>query len=329
MKVMMFSTRSYEPERYQRTNQERHTLTMVKERLDCNTAKLAQGSSAIIVFVSDDLSAEVLKKLAEYGVRLIICRSAGVDHVDLKTAKSLGITVANCPQYSPSAVAEFAVGLLLALNRKIIRSYQQVQEHNFTVDALLGSELSHMTIGIIGTGHIGVAFARIMRGFGARILAFDPIENPECISLGVSYCPLEKILSESDAISLHTPLVPATHHLINRNNITLMKKGVLLVNTARGACVDTQAVIEGIESGIISGYAADVYEYERGVFFEDYSNKELNDNLLLKLLALPQVLITPHQAFFTETALQNMANNVFENLDQFESTGTTSYEVKI
>lgn len=325
MKVTMFSTRSYEPERYERINQKRHMLTMVKEHLDRDTAILAQGSSAIIVFVSDDLSAAVLKKLAEYGVRLIVCRSAGVDHVDLTTAKTLGIAIANCPQYSPSAVAEFAVGLLLALNRKIIHAYHQVQEHNFTVDALLGAELSHMTIGIIGTGHIGSAYARMMAGFGSRLLAFDPIENPDCISVGVSYCSLEKILSESDAISLHTPFVPATHHLINRNTIAKMKRGMLLVNTARGACVDIQAVIEGIESGIISGYAADVYEYERGVFFEDYSNKELKDSLLLKLMAMPQVLITPHQAFFTETALQNMAMNVFENLDQFENTGSPRF----
>ena len=264
--------------------------------------------------------------LAKCGVRLIVCRSAGVDHVDLATAKALGIAVANCPQYSPAAVAEFAVGLLLALNRKIVRAHSQVLEHNFTVDALLGSELGQMTVGIIGTGHIGAVYARIMAGFGARLLALDPVENSECIALGVHYCSLEKILAEADAISLHAPLLPPTRHIINRESILKMKS-MLLVNTGRGALVDTPAVIEGIESGQISGYAADVYEYERGVFFEDYSHKELNDALLIKLLAVPEVLITPHQAFFTETALQNMASNVFENLDGFERTGAPTYVV--
>ena len=327
MKAIMFSTRSYEPERYQRINQARHSLVMLSDRLDQDTLKLAEGATAVIVFVSDDLSSEVLNGLAKCGVRLIICRSAGVDHVDLAAAKALGIAVANCPQYSPAAVAEFAVGLLLALNRKIVRAHQQVLEHNFTVDALLGSDINQMTVGIIGTGHIGAAYARIMAGFGARLLALDPIENPECTALGVSYCSLEKILTEADAISLHAPLLPSTQHIINRESILNMKAGMLLVNTGRGALVDTPAVIEGIESGQISGYAADVYEYERGVFFEDYSHKELNDALLIKLLAMPQVLITPHQAFFTETALQNMAGNVFENLDAFERTGTPAYLV--
>jgi D-lactate dehydrogenase len=237
---------------------------MVKDRLDRDTLKLAEGFLAVIVFVSDDLSAEVLSGLAECGVRLIVCRSAGVDHVDLVAAKALGIAVANCPQYSPAAVAEFAVGLLLALNRKIVRTHQQVLEHNFTVDALLGSELNQMTVGIIGTGHIGAVYARIMAGFGARLLALDPVENSECIALGVSYCSLEKILAEADAISLHAPLLPSTRHIINRESILLMKPSMLLVNTGRGALVDTPAVIEGIESRRIGGYAADVYEYERG-----------------------------------------------------------------
>jgi D-lactate dehydrogenase len=327
MKVVMFSTRSYEQERYQTINQNRHSLRMISDRLDRNTLKLAQDAEAIIVFVSDDLSADILTGLAEQGVRLIICRSAGVDHVDLIAAKKLGLTVANCPQYSPAAVAEFAVGLLLALNRKIIRAHQQVQEHNFTVDALLGTELKSMTVGIIGTGHIGTAFARILSGFGTRMLGLDPIQNPECVALGVDYCSVEKMLREADAISLHAPLLPSTTHIINRESILQMKPGMLLVNTGRGALVDTPAIIEGIESGRISGYAADVYEYERGVFFEDYSNKELNDALLLKLLEMPEVIITPHQAFFTETALQNMANNVFENLDDFERSGRPKYLV--
>lgn len=327
MQAIMFSTRSYEPERYQRANKGRYELEMVLDRLSRDTVNMAKGYTAVIAFVSDDLSAEILAGLVNCGVQLVICRSAGVDHVDLKAAHDLGLKVAHCPNYSPAAVAEFAVGLMLALNRKIIIAHEQVMQHNFTVDALLGTEFNHKTIGIIGTGYIGAAFARIMAGFGCRLLAYDPVENPECHALGVSYCSFEEVISEADVISLHVPLLSSTRYLINQPSIALMKRGVILVNTARGAVVDTAAVIDAVESGHISGYAADVYEHEPGVFFEDYSHKQLKDTLLEKLLNMRQVLITPHQAFFTETALQNMAANVFENLEGFASGTGPVYPV--
>lgn len=325
MRAIIFSTRPYESERYQRINLNRHTLEITRERLTSDTAALAKGYEAVIVFVSDDLSTPVIEKLGSLGIKLIVCRSAGYDHVDCSTAKKLGITVANCPRYSPSAVAEFAVGLLLALDRKIVLAHEQIARHDFTIDNLLGFEISTSTVGIIGTGHIGAAFAQIMKGFGCTLLAYDPFENPECIKLGVKYCSLDTLFAKSDVISLHTPLLESTYHLINDQTINQMKPGVLLVNTARGAVIDTYAVITGIEKGQIGGFAADVYEYERGLFFEDYSNQKLNEPLLEKLLSMQRVLLTPHQAFFTEKALENITKNVFENLDSFEKTGTPTY----
>ncbi len=321
MHAIMYSTRSYEPARYQRLNQGHHSLEMVSDRLTEESAAKAQGFDAVLAFVSDDLSAKVLKILATAGVKLIVCRSAGVDHVDLEAASALGIAVANCPRYSPAAVAEFAVGLLLALDRKIVLAHEQVLEHDFTLEALLGTELHGATVGIVGTGSIGTAFAQILKGFGASLLAYDPVHNPACIALGVTYCDLEPLLAKSDVVSLHAPLLPATWHLINARSLSSMKKGALLINTARGAVVDTAAIIASIEAGHLRGYAADVYEQERGVFFEDYSGKKLDDPLLEKLLNMRQVLLTPHQAFFTENALENMANNVFDNLDAFELEG--------
>jgi D-lactate dehydrogenase len=327
MRTLMFSTRSYEPERYQRHNHDQHNLEMVPDRLTEESAKKARGFEAILVFVSDDLSAKVLEILTTVDVKLVICRSAGVDHVDLVAAQSLGLAVANCPEYSPSAVAEFGVGLLLALNRKIVLAHEQIMHHDFSLDNLLGTELRCSTIGIIGTGHIGTTFARIMKGFGCTLLAYDPNENPECITLGVKYNSLETIFAQADAISLHIPLLQTTRHLINQKSIDLIKPGMLIINTARGAVVDTTSVIAGIEAGQIGGYAADVYEYERGVYFENYTHKPLNDPLLEKLLGMPQVLLTPHQAFFTETALENIASNVFKNLDSFSRTGKSTYSI--
>lgn len=327
MRVMMYSTRSYEITGYKALNRERHMLEMVSHRLTTDTVNLAKGCIAVLVFVSDDLSAPVLESLAALGVKMIICRSAGVDHVDLESARRLGLVVANCPKYSPAAVAEFAVGLLLALDRKIVLAHERILQHDFTLDPLLGTELGTKTIGIIGTGSIGMAFARIMAGFGARLLAADPVENPHCIALGVEYCSQHELFTQADMISIHTPLVPATHYLINEHSLAKMKSSVLIINTARGAVVDTVALIAALEAGKIAGYAADVYEHERGIYFEDYTQKDLNDPLLEKLLQMPQVLMTPHQGFFTDTALHNMAMNVFENLEDFERNGVPTYVV--
>lgn len=328
MRVIMFSARPYELERYQRLNQSRHTLDITTERLTIDTASLAEGYEAILIFVSDDLTAPVIEKLASLGVKLIVCRSAGYDHVDCAAAKKFGIAVANCPRYSPTSVAEFAVGLLIALDRKIVLAQEQVKDHDFTIDKLLGFEIGRSTIGIIGTGYIGAAFARIMNGFGCTLLAYDPVVNPECTKMGINYCTLDELLSQSDAISIHAPLLPSTHHLINEKTIKMMKPGMLIINTARGAVVDTVALIAGIESGQIGGFAADVYEFERGVYFEDYTQKKLDDPILTKLLSMQQVLLTPHEAFFTETALENMSQNIFENLNTFEKTLKPAYLVQ-
>jgi D-lactate dehydrogenase len=269
-------------------------------------------------FVNDAVDEAVLERLAQGGTQMLALRSAGFNHVDVKAATRLGIAVAHVPAYSPYAVAEHATALILALDRKVYRAYARVREGNFALEGLLGFDLHGRTVGVIGTGAIGRAFARIMLGFGCEVIAFDPMPNEEMRAAGVTYVGLREVLERSDVISLHCPLTPATHHLIDAHAVTHMKPGTMLINTSRGGLVDTRAVLEGLKDERIGALGLDVYEEESGLFFEDLSARIILDDVLMRLLTFPNVLITAHQGFFTEDALRQIAETTLANVTAFE-----------
>lgn len=317
MKVAVFSTRPYDEHFLNEANHGNHELIFFEVKLSPATAQLAAGHDAVCAFVNDDLGREVLGQLSKSGVKLIALRSAGFNHVDLVAAQELGLTVVRVPAYSPYAVAEHALALILALNRKLHRAYNRVREGNFSLDGLLGFDLHGKTIGIIGTGKIGAVFATMMTGFGCKLLAYDPYPNKQLESL-VSYVSLEHLLNESDIISLHCPLTPETHHIISEKAVDQMKEGVTLINTSRGALVDTPAVIEGLKEGKIGYLGLDVYEEEGDLFFEDLSSRVIQDDVFSRLLTFPNVLITGHQGFFTREAVVNIAETTIANITAFE-----------
>ncbi|KAI1358697.1 hypothetical protein F5Y08DRAFT_106763 [Xylaria arbuscula] len=284
--------------------------------LNPETVPLASGASAVCVFVNDALTKEVLTSLHSLGVRAILLRCAGYNNVDLETASDLGLFVANVPAYSPEAVAEFAVALVQTLNRNTHRAYNRVREANFALDGLLGRTLHGKTVGIVGTGKIGVSFARIMHGFGCEILAHDPFENADFKPYG-KYTTLPDLLSRSDVVSLHCPLLPSTRHVINETSLREMKKGAMLVNTSRGGLIDTKAVIAALKKGHLGGLALDVYEHESKFFYNDHSGKIIEDDDLMRLTTFHNVLVCGHQAFFTEEALAEIADVTFRNLADF------------
>jgi D-lactate dehydrogenase len=323
MRIAVFSTKPYDQQFLKRANAEHgHELVFFEPRLTAETAKLAAGFDAVCAFVNDNLDAGVLETLAGDGTRLIALRSAGFNHVDLAAAERLVLTVARVPAYSPYAVAEHAVALILTLNRRMNRAYNRVREGNFSLDGLLGFDLHGKTVGIVGTGKIGLIFARIMKGFGCRLLAFDPYPSEEAAEL-VRYVSFEELLQESDVVSLHCPLTPQTYHVIDRTAVARMKYGVMLINTSRGALVDTLAVIDGLKSGHLGYLGLDVYEEEEELFFEDLSNRVIRDDVFMRLLTFPNVVITGHQGFFTEEALTNIAETTLANVTAFErGTGT-------
>lgn len=281
-----------------------------------DTASLAAGATAVCAFVNDDLSAPVLQTLHESGVRAILLRCAGFNNVDLVRARALGLFVANVPSYSPEAVAEFALALLQTLNRKTHRAYNRVREGNFSLEGLLGSTLCGKTVGLCGTGRIGVAMARIVAGFGCRVLAFDPHEKDEFKQYG-RYVDFDTVLAESDFVSLHCPLVPHTRHIINEAALKKMKPGAMLVNTSRGALIDTRSVIQALKSGQLGGLALDVYEGEGRLFYKDHSNSIIEDDDLMRLMTFPNVIVCGHQAFFTAEALTEIAECTLRNLEDF------------
>jgi len=284
-------------------------------RLGQDTARLAAGYRVVCAFVNDDLSAPVLEQLAAGGVELIALRSAGFNHVDLEAARKHGITVVRVPAYSPHAVAEHAVALLLTLNRKVHRAHQRVREGNFTLAGLEGFDLHGRTAGVVGLGKIGRCFADIMAGFGMTVLGFDAYPDHEYAERsGVKYVGLDELLQRSDIVSLHAPLNPDTHHLIDAGRISRMKRGVLLINTSRGALIDTAALVAGLKSGHLGGAGLDVYEEESGYFFEDRSDQVITDDVLARLLTFPNVLITSHQGFLTSDALQAIARTTAQNV---------------
>ncbi|MEO5914921.1 MAG: 2-hydroxyacid dehydrogenase [Luteolibacter sp.] len=320
MKVTIFSSKPYDELFLREFNQAfDHELIFIENRLNPQTAILANGSPAVCAFVNDELDALNMERLVAGGTKFVAMRCAGFNNVDLVAAKSLGLQIARVPAYSPHAVAEHAVALLLCLNRRIHKAYNRVREGNFSIDGLIGSDVYGKTIGVIGTGIIGGIFARIMTGFGCEVLAHDVAPNPDCVQAGVRYVGLEELFARSHAISLHCPLMPATHHLIDEKSLALMRDGIFIVNTSRGALIDTEAAIVAIKSGRIGGLALDVYEEESALFFEDLSFRIIQDDVFMLLTTFPNVLVTGHQAFFTREAMANIARTTLGNLADFES----------
>jgi len=330
MHVTVFSTKPYDRRFLDAANlTSGHRLSFLEARLSAATSGLANGAGAVCAFVNDEVNADVLANLASMGVRLVALRAAGFNNVDLEAARREGITVARVPAYSPHAVAEHTIALILSLNRKTHRAYNRVREGNFALDGLLGFDLAGKTAGVVGTGKIGEVVCRILTGFGCTVLAHDPQPNAACEQMGVRYVPLDEVLSRSDIVSLHCPLTPATHHLIDAQALERVKRGVMLINTSRGAVIDTRAVLRGLKDGTIGHLGLDVYEEEADLFFEDLSQRFIDDDVFARLLTFPNVLITGHQAFFTEEALGNIAETTIDNITSFERTGRAVHEVSV
>jgi len=318
MRAAIFSTHPYEVPFLDRANEEAgHDLTYLQTSLSESTAQLAEGFEGVALFVGDDASAEVLRTLHEGGTRVIALRSAGFNHVDIEEADRLDLTVLRVPAYSPHAVAEHALALMMVLNRKLHRAYNRTREQNFELSGLMGFDMNGKTAGIIGTGKIGEVLCRILRGFGCTVLGSDPEPNPVCEKMGVEYVELDELYARSDIISLHCPLTPQTHHLINAKALAAMRPGVMLINTSRGAVIDTRALIDALKKGTIGSVGLDVYEEEGDLFFHDLSDRVIHDDVFVRLITFPNVLITAHQAFLTREACTAIAETTIGNLSDF------------
>lgn len=330
MKIAFFGVNNFEKPFLLHANEKnQHELHFFDGRLTTQTAALAADFPAVSCFVTDELNKDVLAILARGHTRTIALRSAGFSHVDMNAAKKLGLTVTRVPAYSPYAVAEFAVGLILALNRKIHRAYARVREQNFSLDGLMGFDLHQKTVGIIGTGKIGTVFANIMHGFGCQLLAVDFAPNDICKNIGVTYVSAEELYQKSDIISLHCPLTSDTHHLINETALAKMKTGVMLINTGRGALVDTKALIQALKNGKLGYLGIDVYEEEENLFFHNLSESIIQDDIFARLLTFPNVIVTGHQAFFTEEALTNISKITLNNVTAFEKGTADIFKVSV
>jgi D-lactate dehydrogenase len=317
VKILVYDAHSYDQTFLNAANDGRHQLDYLAAGLDMQTAALADGYDAVCLFVNDHATPEVLTRLAHGGVRLIVQRSTGYNNIDLAAAAQHGITAMRVSFYSPYAVAEHAVALLMSLNRHIHRAYSRTRDFNFRLAGLMGQDIFGSTVGVIGTGKIGAIFAQIMKGFGCTLLGYDVQQNPACLELGMRYVSLDELLPEADIISLHVPLLPATHHIINREALGKIKAGAFLINTSRGGLVDTSALIEAIQAGHLRGVGLDVYEEEEGKFFRDLSDQPMSDDVLARLMTFPNVLITGHQAFFTREAYTTIAETTIRNVDDF------------
>jgi D-lactate dehydrogenase len=320
VKIAVFSTKNYDRDSLTAANSAfNHELCFFETQLDEHTAPLAKGIPVVCPFVNDVVNTAVLNILADQGTRLLALRSAGFNNVDLPVAAELGIAVVRVPAYSPYAVAEHTVALVLMLNRKLYRAYNRVRDDNFSLEGLLGFDLHGGTIGIIGTGKIGMVFGQIMHGFGCSLLGYDKFPNPQFEAIGAArYVDLPELLAHSDVISLHCPLTPENHYLIGAGAIAQMKPGVMLINTSRGGLVDTEAVIAGIKSAQIGYLGIDVYEQEADLFSEDLSGTIIQDDNFQLLKSFPNVVVTAHQAFFTRNALQGIAETTLANVAEFE-----------
>jgi D-lactate dehydrogenase len=315
----MFSTKPYDRRSFEQANGGRHDLTFLEPRLDITTVDLVGGAPAVCVFVNDDVGPEVVDALSLRGVRCVALRCAGFNNVDLGACARHGIDVVRVPAYSPNAVAEHTLALILSLNRHIPRAAARVREGNFSLDGLVGFDLAGKTAGVVGTGRIGRIVARLLWHLRCRVLAFDPFPEPDLERLGVTYVSLPELIAQSDVITLNCPLTTETHHMIDADAVARMKDGVMLVNTGRGGLVDTPAVIAGLKAGKVGSLALDVYEEEAKLFFEDRSQQILDDDVFSRLLTFPNVLITAHQAFLTREALTAIADVTLDNLTAVEA----------
>lgn len=327
MKIAVFSTKGYDRTYLQQANQGRHELTFFEARLSSETAPLINGFDACCVFVHDCVTRDVMEHFAREGCTVVTLRCAGFNNVDIEAAKEFGIHILRVPAYSPHGVAEFAVGLIIGLNRKIHRAYRRVSEMNFSLDGFAGFDIFGKTVGVIGTGKIGICLAKIMLGFGCKVICYDLYPNEEITNMGAKYVPLESLFAESDIISLHCPLTPSSRYFINQSTLKRMKDGVMLINTSRGELIKTQDVIEALKNGKIGYLGIDVYEEEEGVFYEDMSSSIIQDDMLSRLLTFPNVLITSHQAFFTDEALMNIAKTTMDNVSELAEHGTCNNAV--
>lgn len=330
MKVAFFSTKDFDREYFEKFNDpELHEITFFEAPLNSETCNLAQNFQAVCVFVSDRVNRITIERLKGFGVRLIALRCAGFNNVDLEATRDHQMTVVRVPAYSPHAVAEHAVALILTLNRKTHKAYNRIRENNFSLERLTGFDLYGKTVGVIGTGQIGGIFARIMLGFGCKVLAYDQRVTPELADAGIQYGSLDDIWSDSDIISLHCPLTPQTHHLIGRRELIRMKKGAMLINTSRGALINTKAAIKALKNGQLGYLGIDVYEQEEHLFFRDLSESIIQDDMISRLLTFPNVLITAHQGFFTVEALEEITRTTLTNLSEFEKSDPLTNEIKI
>src|SRR6056297_290630 len=328
MKIAFFSTKKYDRQSFNdQLESYSHTITYFEDILSPETVALAKGFDAVCIFVNNPLDRELIRMLSEIDIEVIALRSAGFNHVDLEAADDYGINVYRVPAYSPEAVAEHTVALILTLNRKTHKAYNRVRENNYSLEGLTGFNLHQKTVGVIGTGTIGTAFCRIMNGFGCDILAFDPYENEDVKALGGRYVDFDELVHSSDIISLHCPLIPQTRHMIDKESIEKMKDGVMIINTSRGALIDTSAVINGLKQKKISFLGIDVYEQEGNLFFKDLSNEVIQDDAIARLMTFPNVLITGHQAFLTEEALQEITRTTLQNLSDHEKGKDVKNEV--
>ncbi|MBN9296937.1 MAG: 2-hydroxyacid dehydrogenase [Filimonas sp.] len=330
MKIAFFSTQPYDKDFFNQYNDAfGFELEYFETQLNKQTVSLVENAIAVCVFVNDKVNASVIEALAASGVKIIALRCAGFNNVDLAAAKAHNIRVCRVPAYSPEAVAEHAMAMILTLNRKTHKAYNRVREQNFSLNGLLGFDLHGKTIGVIGTGNIGQSFCKILTGFGCKMLAFDIIANKDLERMGVEYVPLIELFEQSDIISLHCPLNDQTQHIINEGSIQLMKKGVMLINTSRGALIDTNAVIEGLKSGKIGYLGIDVYEQEEKLFFRDLSADIIQDDTIQRLMSFPNVLVTAHQAFFTGEALTQIALTTLKNISELSSSNNLSQKAAL
>lgn len=329
MKILFYNTKPYELNYLQAANQHHYEVKFTTKILSIKTVKEAVGFNAISIFVDDDASELVLIALHKVGVKYIAIRAAGYNNIATATANKLNIIVANAPKYSPYAIAEHTVTLLLALNRKIIIGNRQMMQNNFTLNQLIGADIHNKTVGIIGVGKIGSVVAKIMHGFGCKLLGFDIHKNYTLVhQYHLKYVDITTLCKHSDIICIHTNLTEQTKYIINKNTIAFMRPNVIIINTSRGACVNTDDIIEALEHNTIAAFGADVYENEKGIFFNDLSKKPLQDVRLLKLLNHPNVMITPHQAFATKEALQNIASTTLYNLECWSNNKHSINEIK-
>lgn len=327
MRTAMFSAQNYERALLNELNTDHgHDLVYLDALLDSDTASLAAGFPAVSVFVNDTVDRRVLNHLARGETRIIATRCTGFNHIDLEAADELGIKIVRVSNYSPNSVAEFAVGLLLALNRKIHRAYNRTRESNFSLDGLMGFDLVGRTVAVIGTGKIGTIFGRIMVGFGCNVIGFDVHRSPEFERIGGRYVDAEGV-ETADVISMHCPLTPETYHIVGQRTLARVKKGALLINTSRGGLVDTEAAIDALKSGRLGGMALDVYEQEASLFYKDLSSSIVSDDVMQRLISFPNVIVTGHQAFFTREALQTILGTTLESLSEFEAGRTLTNQI--